>query len=121
MPTLTLLPSTAIDPDKGLAQLPQEALDLDGYDEVGLFLRVDGWQSGSSTLDVTIAHAARNGEADRLELRTVKMNGASANGLSTFSYDSSFLRYLSVKAEWSPAAPSTNGAMLEILACPKKS
>lgn len=116
MPTLTLLPSTSINPSEGFAQLPQDALDLDGFDEVGLFFRVDGWGSGNSTLNVRVAHAARNGEADRLLLTTIPVTGN-----STFSYQSSFLRYLSVKAEWAVPAASTNTAMLEVLVCPKKS
>lgn len=64
-------------PLQGLRPAPRDALDLDGFEEVGLFFRVDNWNSGGSTLTTTIAHAPGNGDVDRLPLVPIPIRSGS--------------------------------------------
>ncbi len=111
MPAKTLLPSTAIDPGKGFAQKPQDALDLDGFKDAAIYARVDNWGSGSSTLEITITHGARDGASDQLPLALIDLPA----GGSTFTYKSAFLRFLNVGVNWGTPGHASNQATLEIL------
>ncbi len=115
MTTRTLLPSTAINPQKGFVQMPQDALDLDGFKDAAIFARVDNWGSGGSTLEITITHGARTGASDQLELAAIDL----PTGGTTTTYAPQFLRYLNVGVNWTDPGNGNNAASLEILVVPK--
>jgi hypothetical protein len=115
-PTLELLKQTIVYQD-GLRQDPTQALDLDGYKELALYLNVQNLEPANGSLTVRVAHSARNRSGDFTEL-------TSWPGLTTaqtsWTYETEFYRYLTLKAEWSSSATPAAEADVELLIVPKK-
>lgn len=113
MPTLTALSATTV--NKFLKQTPAEALDVDGYEQMCLYLKVAKVQNGGSTLDIEVYHAPRNANSDYLPLWK---KDSVTSSYSTLAYIGEYTRFLRVGATWRTPSNSTT-ADVEILVVPK--
>lgn len=113
MPTRTILSNSTV--TRLLRQTPAEAVDLDGYKELCLYLNVSDVDNGGSTLRFFVYHAPRNEES----YYDMLWNPGDITGAtSTLAYVDEFMRYVKVKAIWQ-TANSTTSADVELLAVPK--
>lgn len=113
MPTLQALSATRV--KSYFFQTPAEALDVDGYKKMALFLKVTNLTNGGSTLKVEVRHSARNLNDDYEGLWS---SGAITSSTTTVTYIDDFTRFLRVEAAWD-TANSTTTADVEVLVVPK--
>jgi hypothetical protein len=115
MATKEVLPMTTVYRG-GYSQTPTEAEDLDGFQQLAMYINVANFTAGGGSLAVRVAHSLRNRAADYTELDS--WTGiTSAN--STYWYFTEFYRYVKVKAEWTNGG-TTSEADVEVLAVPKR-
>jgi hypothetical protein len=114
MPTLILQSAKTV--TTAHRQTPEEALDLDGYNDFALYLKVDNFNAGGSSLVVEVVHAARNVNDDYLNLWT---SSDIIVATSTILYFSDFARFLRTKIFWKTAGATTK-ADVELLVLPKR-
>ena len=119
MATLELV-NVAVD-DNGFKQEPRDAIDLDGYREVSIYvtnggLSFSGGGTTSTPFRVSIYEAARNRVDDYAPLATYDF--VSSGSPSKLDYQSQFARFLRGEAEWIGAAAGDSN--LEILLVPKR-
>ncbi len=115
MPTIEALPSTTVTKG-GFSQIPRNATDLDGYEEVSIYLNVQNVTNGGTTLSVVVDQAARNRDADYFSL--TQWTGITA-GMTSYTYKTGFSRFLRVQAQWSSGS-DTSTADVEVLVVPKR-
>lgn len=116
MPTLSLLDQTKMQ-GQHYSQLIRDALDLDGYKEVELFLDAQNVSFGTSStkLTVRVMEAVRNGSNDYHTLETHDFTSSS----NKLAYHAQFARFLRVEAEFDQDE-SGNSGDITVLVVPKK-
>ena len=120
MTTREILPMTTVD-EFGCTPPMEEAVDLDGFREIMLYLNVQNVTNGGSTLVVSLNHAARNRSADYFWLHGWDdvVSATSSYACVTATSSTGFLRFLRVEARWLGGGAAVS-ADVEVLAVPKR-